>query len=77
MKASVESFTGSFIEVIRVRSPVIFPLSMVERVALSSLSAKSQSAFILSSSPLLRSAPDQANMVATELVDVSSPLRCL
>ena len=67
----------SFKEVIKARSFVIFPLSIVESVALSSLSAKSCSSWIPSISPLLRRAPVHAKIVATELVDVSFPSRCL
>ena len=55
------------------RSLVISPLSMVSMVAFSSLSAKSDSSLLPSSSPRFLSAPVHANSVATELVEVSSP----
>src|SRR5699024_2606293 len=77
IKSLLFSTVGLGIEVISARSFVIFPLSIVPSVALSRRSAKSHSSEIPSSSPLLRSAPVQAKIVATELVEVSSPFRCL
>ena len=59
------------------RSPVISPSSMVRTVAFSSYFANAESAGMPSSSPRFASAPVQAKIVATELVEVSSPLRCL
>ena len=77
MKSSLFRVTGFGRVVILARSPVIFPDSIVSMVAFSSLSANSESSGIWSSSPLFRSAPVQAKMVATELVEVSSPFRYL
>ena len=59
------------------RSPVISPSSMVRTVASSSFFANAESSGMPSSSPRFASAPVQAKIVATELVEVSSPLRCL
>ena len=77
MKSSLLSTVGFSMVVINARSLVISPDSMVSMVAFSSLPAKSISAWLLSSSPRLRRAPVQAKMVATELVEVSSPFKCL
>ena len=77
MKSRVLSFFGFGSVVMSARSPVISPASMVSSVARSSLSANATRSSRPSSSPRLRSAPDHAKMVATEFVEVSSPLRCL
>ena len=61
---------------IAAKSPVIIPLSMVSIVACSSLPAKSTSLSLQSNCPRFLRAPVQAKSVATELVEVSSPLRC-
>ena len=58
---------------IEARSPVITPSSIVWIDAFSSLSAKSTSASMWSSSPRLHSAPVHAKSVAIELVEVFSP----
>ena len=63
--------------VVSARSFVISPLSMVSMVAFSSLSAKSIRSLLPSNSPRFLKAPVQAKMVATELVEVSSPFKCL
>ena len=63
--------------VISARSFVILPSSMVSIVAFSNLSANAISSWLPSSSPRFLSAPVHAKIVATELVDVSSPFRCL
>ena len=55
----------------------ILPDSIVEIQASSNLSAKFINSLFPSSSPLFLRAPDHAKIVATELVDVSSPSRCL
>ena len=62
---------------IRARSLVIYPSSIVLSDALSNLSAKSISSLIPSNSPRFLNAPLHANIVAIELVEVSSPFRCL
>ena len=77
MKSSLLSTVGFSIVVISARSLVISPDSMVAMVAFSSLSAKSINAWLWSSSPRFLRAPVQAKMVATELVEVSSPFKCL
>ena len=61
----------------RAKSFVILPCSIVVNVAFSSLSANAISSGKLSSSPRFLKAPVQAKIVATELVDVSSPFKCL
>ena len=63
--------------VIRAKSLVMEPLSMVSKVACSSLSANAINSGLPSSSPRFLKAPDHAKIVATELVEVSSPARCL
>ena len=60
---------------ISARSPVITPPSMVSITAFSRRPAKADRSFSPSSSPRYLSAPVQAKMVATGLVEVSSPLR--
>lgn len=77
IKFSLFNTVTSFKEVIRARSLVILPLSMVERVAFSSLSANSTSSLMPSNSPRFLNAPVHAKMVATEFVEVSSPFKCL
>ena len=74
MKPSLFKTVGFSIVVMSARSFVIFPLSIVFMQAASSLSANSESAGSLSSSPLFLSAPVHAKIVATEFVEVSSPL---
>ena len=59
------------------RSPVISPSSMAERVARSSFFANAARGALPSSSPRFLRAPVHAKMVATELVDVSSPFKYL
>ena len=76
MKPSLFKTVGFSIVVMSARSFVIFPLSIVFMQAASSLSANSESAGILSSSPLFLSAPVHAQIVATEFVEVSSPFKC-
>ena len=56
---------------------ITMALSIVSIVAFSRQSAKFISSGRLSSSPLFLRAPVHANSVATEFVEVSSPLRCL
>ena len=75
MKSLLFSTVGLGRVVIRARSFVIFPPSMVSMVAFSSLSAKAASYWFPASSPRFLNAPDQAKMVATELVEVASPFR--
>ncbi len=71
MKSRLFRTVGFSRVVISARSFVIFPDSMVEIVASSSLSAKFlQFLVTCPAHPLLRRAPVQANIVATELVDV-------
>ena len=77
MNCSVLSFLTEGNVDMAARSPVISPPAIVFRTALSSLSAKLTRPVFPSSSPLFLKAPDQAKIVATELVDVYSPLRCL
>ena len=77
MKSRLFRMTGFSQVEIRDRLLVIFPSSTVFTQASSSLSANAISALLPSSSPRLRSAPVQAKMVAMELVEVSSPFRCL
>lgn len=77
MNSSLSRVWGLGSVVMRARSPVIWPASMVSSVAFSSRSAKATRSGRPSSSPRLRRAPDQAKIVATELVEVFSPLRCL
>ena len=78
-KARESSFCGTIPSAWKrgMRSPVIFPLSMVATVACSSFLANAHSSGVPSSSPRFASAPVHAKMVATELVEVSSPFRCL
>ena len=59
------------------RSLVMMPAPKVSKQAASSLSAKADRSGVPSSWPRLRSAPDQAKMVAMGLVEVCSPFRCL
>ena len=77
MKSMEFSTVTSLRLVISAKSLVILPDSMVLNVALSSLSAKAHKSFNPSSSPRFLNAPVHAKMVATELVEVSSPFRYL
>ena len=60
-----------------IKSPVISPLSMVAIVACSNFSAKACNSVLPSNSARYFKAPVQAKMVATELVEVSSPFKYL
>ena len=77
IKSSLFNTVGFSSDVIRARSFVILPSSIVERVAFSSLSANYINSLYPSSSPRFLNAPVHAKIVATEFVDVSSPFRCL
>ena len=77
MNSSVPRTCGFASVVMRARSPVIWPASIVSRVARSRRSANATSSGSSSNSPRLRSAPVHAKIVATEFVDVASPARCL
>src|SRR5699024_8569624 len=77
MNSSLLSTVGFSIVVIRARSFVISPASIVSIVAFSRRSAHSIRSLFPSSSPRFLSAPVHAKIVATELVEVSSPFKCL
>jgi len=77
MKSRELRTVGFSIDVMRAKSFVILPSSIVLMHAFSSLSANAESSGILSNSPRFLRAPVQAKMVATEFVDVSSPFKCL
>ena len=75
MKSRLFNTVGFSMVVISARSFVIFPLSIVAIVAFSRRSANAESSAFPSISPRFLSAPVHAKMVATELVDVSSPFK--
>ena len=74
---SLDNTTGFSIVVIRARSFVILPFSIVVRHACSNLSANTSYSLFPSNSPRFHNAPLHAKIVATEFVDVSSPFKCL